>query len=209
MPDIRADDSNWKSTSNGLLVVGIAASAGGLPAILELFEKASCHKSMCFVLVTHLQRFRKSELAVILQRFSNLQAVEIEPGMELESCYIYVLPQNKYAELSMGKFLLIDRPPNGPNNCANVLFASLALEKRKNSIGVVLSGAAVGADGRDGIIAIKTAGGKTFAQDPQTAAFQSMPELSIETGYVDQVMSPYEIGEELSLLSWQESIATS
>jgi chemotaxis response regulator CheB len=63
---------------------------------------------------------------------------------------------------------------------ADILFTSLAEERARRAIGVVLSGG--DGDGALGIQAIKQAGGITFAQEPSSAKFPSMPKHAIETG---------------------------
>ena len=188
-----------------LLVVGIAASAGGLQAILELLEYASCHESMCFVILTHLARFQETRLPKILGRFKHLKTKRIYTGLALQSCYIYVLPENAYATLDNDVFILNKRPSSGPNNCADVFFESLARSMQQHAIGVVLSGSSVGADGSKGVKSISRSGGKCYAQDPDTALRRAMPELAIKTECIDKILTPGEIGRELSLLSWVEA----
>jgi two-component system CheB/CheR fusion protein len=75
---------------------------------------------------------------------------------------------------------------------------SLAQEYGRRAVGVILSGA--GADGAAGLEAVKAAGGMTFAQDPRTAKFSSMPKTAIESGCVDFVLSPEGIAAELTKL---------
>ena len=61
---------------------------------------------------------------------------------------------------------------------------------------MILSGA--GSDGAAGLEAVKAAGGVTFAQDPGTARFASMPQTAAATGCVDFVLSPEGIAAELA-----------
>jgi two-component system CheB/CheR fusion protein len=75
---------------------------------------------------------------------------------------------------------------------------SLAQECGSRAIGVILSGA--GTDGAAGLEAVKAAGGVTFAQDPTTAKFGSMPQAAIANGCVDFVLSPEAIAGELTKL---------
>jgi two-component system CheB/CheR fusion protein len=78
----------------------------------------------------------------------------------------------------------------------DVLLQSLAEEQGYNAIGVILSGS--GSDGARGMEAIKGAGGITFAQDPASARFASMPKSAIETGCVDFILAPPAIARELT-----------
>lgn len=188
-----------------ILVVGIASSAGGLGPLTEVIEKAICHENMAFILVPHLSRDFESQLPKILKKFSTLQICRIEHNMKLKRCHLYVLPPGHYARVENHVLVLDKRPERGTNQSADVLFKSLAKEYGENAIGVVLSGAGVGADGTEGIIAIKEHGGHTYAQDPKTAEFPQMPESAIRTGMIDSVLSPEEIGNELTLVSWAEA----
>lgn len=189
-----------------LLVVGIGASAGGLPAMIDLLEVASCHKAMCFVVVSHVSRFAKTDLPEILGRVSRLESIVISEGLRAEHCKLYTIPQNAYVTIQGDVFHVTPRPERTPNQSANVFFESLAKNYGENAIGVILSGALVGRDGAQGVIDVKKAKGHTFAQDPATATFPDMPKAAIDTGCVDFVLPSAAIGHELSLLSWVAAV---
>jgi two-component system CheB/CheR fusion protein len=73
----------------------------------------------------------------------------------------------------------------------DLFFTSLAEVHQSHSIGVVLSGTA--SDGTNGLKAIKEHGGITFAQDPESAAYNGMPESAIQAGVVDFILSPAKV----------------
>ena len=192
------------NAQENIFVVGIASSAGGLTPLLELIENAICHSHMAFILVPHLSRNYESELPEILKRVSNLTILTITNGMIIKPCHLYVLPPGHYAFIEKKQIKLKVRPTGGVNQSANILFESLAQEYKTNAIGVVLSGAAAGSDGSEGVLAIKNGGGHTFAQAPSSATFPQMPELAIRTGSIDSVLNAQDIGRELSLMSWYD-----
>jgi two-component system CheB/CheR fusion protein len=68
---------------------------------------------------------------------------------------------------------------------------SLAIDKGRNGIGIILSG--TGPDGTAGIENLKKAGGMTIAQQPQSCLFAAMPVNAISTGCVDHVLLPSEM----------------
>ncbi len=65
-------------------------------------------------------------------------------------------------------------------------FCSLALDQRRRSIGVLLSGR--GSDGTLGLSEIRAAGGRTLVEDPAAAAYPGMPKSAIDAGVADRVM---------------------
>ena len=170
----------------------------------ELISKAMCHESMSFIVVPHLSREHASVLTNILDSLSPLKVKTIEHQQKIEPCHLYVLPPKYYAIMEDDCLKLIPRPEKGINQSANVLFESLAKFYGRNAIGVVLSGAAVGADGTEGVKMIKAAGGHTYAQEPRTAEHPDMPELAIASGCIDSVLTAEEIGHELALISWAQ-----
>lgn len=68
----------------------------------------------------------------------------------------------------------------------------------ESCIGIILSG--TGSDGASGIHAIKAAGGFTFSQDPTTAKYNGMPQSAIDTGSVDWILPPENMGAEIGLI---------
>lgn len=188
--------------NTNIFVTGIAASAGGIEPMRDLLHHASCHESMAFVVVSHVARYEKTDLARILGRATNLESEEIVDGVEIRKCRLYTIPPNKYVEVRDGRLHLSPRPQGVPNNAADFFFESLARTYKANAIGVVLSGSQVGEDGSQGVRAIKKFSGHTYAQEPETADFPDMPRAAIATGCIDSVLKPEEIGWELSLVAW-------
>jgi two-component system, chemotaxis family, CheB/CheR fusion protein len=72
---------------------------------------------------------------------------------------------------------------------------SLADEYGEAAGCVILSGS--GTDGTGGLRRIKEKGGVAFAQSASSARHKGMPESAIETGLIDSVLDPSEMGKEL------------
>ena len=71
-------------------------------------------------------------------------------------------------------------------------------------VAVVLSG--TGSDGSDALESIKAAGGVTFVQKRETAAYPDMPRNALATGFVDFELSPGEIAQELVRIGSEERL---
>lgn len=184
-------------------VVAIGASAGGLVAFRQLIENLPMDTGMAFVLLSHILRGSKSILAEILGHSTQMKVTPVTDGVQLEANHIYVLPPDKFLEIR-GEFLhLVPRPDKSGNNAIDHFIFSLAEDRVHGSIGIILSGE--GSDGALGLKILKEKGGITMAQKPQTAASNSMPISAIEIDHVEYILSPKEIAEKLSSLSWCNS----
>jgi two-component system, chemotaxis family, CheB/CheR fusion protein len=181
-------------------LVGIGASAGGLEALSELLEALPPLLGAAVIVVQHLDRSRESLLREILARKTALPVIEAVHGLIPQADSIYVIPPDVTLTVVDGHLHLDARPMGrAPHLPIDALFKSLAQECGGSGIGIVLSGA--DSDGAAGIQAIKTAGGITFAQQPRTARFPSMPQSAIETGCVDFVLTPILIAAELARIA--------
>lgn len=124
-----------------------------------------------------------------------MPVIETKTGVRLRANNVYVITPGVSVEFRKGVFFVSKRKnEGGVFHPVSILFRSLAEECGTRSIGVVLSGTAT--DGTEGLLAIKEAGGFTFAQDA-SATYQGMPQSAIESGAVDFILPPREIGNEL------------
>ena len=173
----------------GVRIVGIGASAGGLPALEQFLSHVPPRSGLAYVVVQHLDPTIKAVLAELLQRATTLPVREVVARMPVQPDCVYVIPPN--TELSVtGGLLQLTRPsePRGMRLPINVLFSSLARDQGASAIGVVLSG--MGSDGTPGLLAIKAVGGLTVVQEPGSAQFDSMPRSAIAAECADIVDVP-------------------
>lgn len=187
-------------------VVGIAASAGGLEAFIELLSNLPANTGMAFVLIQHLAPDRKSLLSEILGRSTEMPVKEAQDGMAVQPNHVYIIAPNTKLLLVDGLLRLLPREKvNGKYMPADAFFESLAVDRGNKAIGVVLSGS--DGDGALGLMTIKAAGGVTFAQCEQTAKFEGMPSSAAVTGNVDFILPPEAIARELANLSHHSFLA--
>ena len=182
----------------GLTVVGVGASAGGLEALREFVSQLSMSGEFCVVIAQHLSPSHRSMLMELLARETPLEVTELSQNQKPRPNVVYITPPNRHVELKDG-VLTIRKPKvkTGPQPSVDLLFASLALELEERAVGVIFSG--TGSDGARGILAIKTAGGTTFAQD-ESAKYNGMPAAAIGTGCVDLVLPPAQVAKRIPLL---------
>ena len=177
-------------------IVGIGASAGGMEALHDLFDYLPVNTGFSYVVVQHLSPDYKSLMAELLSKHTAMQVREAVDGVEIEPDCIYVIPAKKLMTIHDQKLCLAEKvKKGGPNTAVDIFFCSLAEDQGERAVGIVLSG--TGTDGSKGIEAIKRHGGMVIVQDPLTAAFDGMPNSAIATGYVDLILPPEMIGEEM------------
>jgi len=186
------------ASSNDLIVVGIGASAGGLEAYKHVLPGLPTNANMAFVIVQHLDPKHRSMMASLLDRHTNMDVLEIVDGQFLEANNVYITPPGRNVKI-VGKVLQLSKPSSaiGPKPSIDYFFTSLAESKADRAVGIVLSG--TGSDGAHGIRAIKAGGGITIVQSEETARYNGMPRAAIETGHVDLVVDPANIGKELQV----------
>jgi two-component system CheB/CheR fusion protein len=171
---------------NSTRIVGLGASAGGLEPLAQFLAHVPAGSGLAYVVVQHMDPTHKAMLGELLQRATTMPVREATQSLRVEPDVVYVIPPNTELTVAGGLLHLADpMQPRGMRLPIDVLFASLARDQGERAIGVLLSG--MGADGRLGLQAIKTQGGLTLAQQPDTAQFDSMPQSAIAAGCVDIV----------------------
>ncbi len=178
--------------SPGVRVGGIGASAGGLAPLEQFLASVPSPSGLAYLVVQHMDPTHKTLLTELLQRVTAMPVHEAADAQRIAADTVYVIPPDAELTVQAGALRVV-RPgePRGQRLPIDVLFGSLAKEFGDGAIGVVLSG--MGSDGTLGLQAIKTQGGLTLAQPPESAQFDSMPRNAIAAGCVDIVALPTEL----------------
>jgi two-component system, chemotaxis family, CheB/CheR fusion protein len=179
-------------------VVGIGASAGGVEASSEILKHLHPDLGMAYVFIHHLSSKHDSHLAEILQRYTPMPVSKVTEGVKVHPNHVYVIPPDTFMRIQDGHLKLESTARRGSSyNAIDHFLISLAKIYQHNAIGVLLSGTA--SDGTLGLKEIKESGGITFAQD-KSAAHSEMSTHAQNAGYVDYVLPPKRIAEELAAL---------
>ena len=183
-------------SSDGLLVVAIGASAGGLDAFRALIPTLPVTDQMVFVLVQHLDPTHESLLVDLLSGSTAMPVSEARQGMRIAGGNIYVISPGSYLALKAGEFQTSE--PVASQNVRlpfDFLLGSIASACGRRGACVVLSG--TGTDGTAGLQAVKQAGGYAIVQDPMEAAYKGMPQSAVSTGEADLVLPLAKMAEAL------------
>jgi two-component system CheB/CheR fusion protein len=189
-----------KTSKQTVRVVGIGASAGGLEAFIELVSAIPAGTGMACVLIQHLDPRHHSMLVEILAGAAAIPVQQVTDGMRIEADNVYVIPPDAQMTIRGDVLRLAPRTAKTPHRPLDIFFSSLAEDRKRAAIGVVLSGN--DADGARGLQAIHDAGGIGFAQNPESAKFDVMPRAAAEAA--DFVLPPAGIAERLVSIARQD-----
>ncbi len=178
-------------------IVAVAASAGGLRALMKLLSALPSDFPAAVTVVQHLDPTHRSLMADILGRHSLLAVKHAEEDDLIQPGTVFVAPPDRHllanadGRLSLSRTELVHfvRPS------ADLLFESVAASYKDRAIAVVLTG--TGSDGAAGLQAVKKMGGTVIAQDEASSEFFGMPGAAIRSGHVDFVLPLDEIAPAL------------
>jgi two-component system chemotaxis response regulator CheB len=179
--------------------IGIGASTGGPAALRELFEALPDHFPMSILVVQHITSGFEAGLADWLNREFVPDVRLAADGEEVQPGSVRLAPGDAHLILGPDGTLELDRvspPRSGHRPSVDALFASMAEAAPALSAGVILPG--MGADGVDGLLALREAGGLTIAQDPASCVVHGMPRVAVERGATEIELPPSQIARYLT-----------
>jgi chemotaxis response regulator CheB len=177
-------------------VVCVGGSAGGLDAYIRLLRHLPSDLNVAIVVVNHL-RAVPTLLHEILPHHTTMPVDLITDGMLVQPNHVFIIPPKRDLHVIGGRFHLkpISKPWGWPD-VITVCLRSLAKHWHGELIAVVVSG--FDGDGAAALGQIKDVGGITIAQKLDTAAQPAMPESAIESGRIDYILSPEDIGRKIA-----------
>jgi two-component system chemotaxis response regulator CheB len=187
-------------TADRVIVIG--ASTGGPQTLETILYAISSNLHVPIIIVQHMPSiFFTKSLAEHLNKTCHLEAKVLEDGEILQAGIAYLAPagyQSRIVTDETGmKISLSEDQPNVLSPSIDITMKSAAEAYRENTIGVILTG--IGYDGREGMKAIKKAGGKTIVQD-ETSLIFGMPKAVIDEGVADKVLPAGEMAEAITEL---------
>lgn len=171
-------------------VLAIGASTGGTQAI-ERVLRALPADVPGTVIVQHMPEHFTAAFA---RRLNQLCAMEVREARDQDAVVpgvVLIAPGNKHMLLQASGARYLVRIKDGPpvhhqRPAVDVLFQSVARAAGRNAVGVVLTG--MGADGAKGLLAMREAGARTFAQDEESCVVFGMPKEAMRLGGAEEAI---------------------
>jgi two-component system, chemotaxis family, protein-glutamate methylesterase/glutaminase len=173
-----------------LLIIG--GSAGSLEVILEVLPSLRHDLDYAILLVLH-RRSGDSLLTGLLSDKTSLEVKEAEEKEAITPGVIYIAPANYHLLVEKDKTLSLDYSEkiHYSRPAIDASYETAAEAYGPLLIGVLLSGA--NADGAEGLLKIKQAGGLTIVQDPNEASVSYMPQQAIEKNAATKIVKTTQI----------------
>ncbi|WP_354698109.1 Protein-glutamate methylesterase/protein-glutamine glutaminase of group 2 operon [Paraconexibacter sp. AEG42_29] len=182
-----------------LPVIALAASTGG-PGVLRTVISALRGVPAPVLVVQHIHPEFVASFAGWLEE-TTLMPVEVAAhGSVARPGVVYVAPADVHLRLQPGRRLALDPEPELMTRpSADELLLSVAAHAGGAAIAAVFTG--MGDDGARGLLAIRQAGGRTFAQDGESAIVDGMPRAARELDAAEQVLTPEAAGPAIAQLA--------
>ncbi|MBY6059238.1 CheB methylesterase domain-containing protein [Leisingera daeponensis] len=183
-----AGPSTVAGSSKKLILIG--SSTGGVEALRSVLVgfPFDCPPTL---IVQHTGKNFGAGLVSLLDRICPARVRPAEDGVALEPGHVYIAAgQRRHMGLASRKPLRL-RMKEGPDisghtPSVDALFTS-AVPYGKDVVATILTG--MGQDGARGLLELRKAGAKTFAQDEKSSVVYGMPRVAWEMGAAQQQVS--------------------
>lgn len=180
-------------------IVALGASTGGTQALERVLTSfpANCPGTL---ITQHMPPEFTRSFAARLDRVCAMDVREAKDGDTVTPGVALVAPGNYHMELRRNGAQYIAVLHQGERRhfqrpAVDCLFESVATWAGRNCVAALLTG--MGADGADGLLRIREAGGRTFAQDQATSIVWGMPGEAVKRGAAEEVLPLDRIAERI------------
>lgn len=172
-------------------IIAIGSSTGGVEALARIMPMFPAD-SPAIIIVQHMPAGFTETFAKRLDSLCQIDVKEAKNGEVIKRGVALIAPGGEYHTriirsgnqykivLQEGDLVNYSRPS------VDVLFYSVAREAKHNTSAAILTG--MGKDGAAGLLAIRQAGGRTYAQDEATSVVFGMPQVAHEMGAVEKML---------------------
>lgn len=180
-------------------VIALGASTGGPDALREVLRSFPM-SAPGIVIVQHMPQEFTRVYAARLNASCDLEVREAQDGDRVVPGVALLAPGGKQLRVvRLGAELQVETSAlakvNGHRPSVDVLFHSIAENVGARAAAAILTG--MGADGAEGLLAMRKAGAYTIGQSEATCVIYGMPKVAFELGAVSRQLPLDEIGPAL------------
>ena len=184
-PDTNGHSQSLKKTTNKIIAIG--ASTGGTAAILKVLSRFP-ENAPGVVVVQHMPAEFTANFAKRLDHLCRIRVREAKDNDSVLNGLALLAPGNFHMTLALSGTrysvrLNQDSKVHHQRPAVDVLFRSVARFAGPNALGILLTG--MGADGAQGLKAMKNQGAYAICQDEGSSVVYGMPREAVITGAAD------------------------
>lgn len=180
-------------------IIALGASTGGTEVLSELL--ATLPREMPgIVIVQHMPAGFTRQFAERLDQLSQLDVKEAEDGDLVAPGTVLLAPGGRQLRVMRqgdGFAVRVQEEERVSGHCpsVDVLLSSVAQAAGSRGIGVVLTG--MGKDGAEGLLKMRQAGARTFAQDERSSVVYGMPGEANRLGAAERLVAAADLPRQL------------
>jgi two-component system chemotaxis response regulator CheB len=178
--------------------VAVGASTGGPAAVRELLVEMPANAPVGFLVVQHIASGFELGFSDWLNNQLPFDVRLAKEGEVLRKGAVRLAPGGSHLRLEPGGVLRLDTVSparRGHRPSVDDMFFSCAESCPREVAGVIMTG--MGADGVEGLLALRKAGGLTMAQDEASSVIFGMPRVALEKGAADISLPPKDLARTL------------
>jgi two-component system, chemotaxis family, protein-glutamate methylesterase/glutaminase len=197
------------ATTHKILAIG--ASTGGTEAIKQVLTRLP-RSTPGTLIVQHMPEKFTASFAERLDQLCAMDVREASDNNPVTPGTALLAPGNFHMVLKRSGARYFVEVKTGPRvhhqrPAVDVTFHSVARYAGANAVGVILTG--MGADGAEGLLAMRNAGARTLAQDEASCVVYGMPKEAVQRGAAEQVVSLDNMPRKIcDALARQDAVAT-
>ena len=197
--DVILSHSNRAMSETTEKIIAIGASTGGTQALRQVLAKMPA-VSPGVLIVQHMPEKFTTAFAQHLNEMSEMDVSEAKKGDRLIPGKVLIAPGGKHMLLKRsGAYYhvdIIDGPLVSRHRpSVDVLFRSVARFAGRNAVGCLMTG--MGDDGAQGLLEMKNAGARTFAQNEESSVVFGMPQEAWKKGAAEKLIALDDIPQTL------------
>jgi two-component system chemotaxis response regulator CheB len=170
----------------GVDVMGLVASTGGPPALAQVLGALPGDLGVPLLIAQHIAEGFTVGLVRWFRSVCKLEIKVAADGEAPRSSHVYLPPDGSDLELDRSGLLRTPRATSLHVPSGNRLLHSLARTYGSRAAGFVLTG--MGDDGAQGLLALRNAGGATYAQDESSSVVFGMPHAAMACGAAQVIL---------------------
>ena len=160
-------------------VLAFGTSAGGVNALIRIFERLPKDFACPIIVVQHLSSSTSIDVQTVYGENFKRRVYEIEDKMPIEEGITYMAPGGYHVMIERDRTfaLNVDEPVNYSRPSIDVFFESAGRAFHRDLIGVLMTGA--NQDGASGLKVAHELGAKTIVQSVDDAEYKEMPRAAL------------------------------